>query len=281
MRDVIEVDILLIDGDEYKGNVIETEVHQYICRETLKIKRSEIMAIDMHWAGHPLVVIRLKSMIDIDKLPKHFSYNKPGRDNNGKPILHKVVCDIRGVKDESSELFVRRQEEPEDGPWTRWVKLEGIGFDLTESQIREWLNHFGEVLSNFETETITFTDPVVDSDEDENTDRTVTLSKGTLSCKMLITEKIPQLLPAYGKRVKVYFRGMDKLCSRCYESDHHRSECKRQSPRLWLDYVCEFATCYDKIPSKLYGKWYFLAKAHLATTSPTNGPSISSTTKQQ
>lgn len=275
MRDIIEVDILLIDGDEYKGNVTEMEVHRYVCRETLKIKRSEIVAIDMHWAGHPLVVIRLKSVIDIDSLPKHFSYNKPGRDSKGAPIFHKVVCDIRGVKDEGTELFVRKPEEPENGPWTRWVKMEGVGFDLTETQLKEWLSHFGELMTGFETETITFTDPVADSDDDENTDRTVTLSKGTLSCKMLMTERIPQLLPAYGKRVKIYYRGIEKQCTKCYETDHTRSECRSQTPRLWLDYVCEFASCYDKIPAKLYGKWYFQAKAHLATkdASPTNGQS--------
>lgn len=272
MRNIIEIDVLHIDGEEYKGNIREVEVHQLICREALRIKRSQILSVDFSWAGHPLVIVRIKDSVDIDRFPKHFSYNKPGRDKEGKVINHKVVCEIRGVKDESMEHF-QRQEESADGPWQRWVKLEGVGFDLTEAQLREWLSNFGEVISDFETEVITFKDNIPKSDDDETTDKTVTLSSGVLSCKMVINEPIPQLLPAYGRRLKVYYRGIDKQCTKCFETDHKRSECTQSRPRLWIDYVCEFMEYFPKIQAKQYGKWFFQARAHKSTqnTSPTNG----------
>jgi hypothetical protein len=270
LRDIIEIDILLIDGEEYKGNILEMEVHQYICRETLKLKRSSIVAIDLSWAGHPLATVRLNERIDIDRLPKHFTFEKPGRDNDGKLIKHQIICEIRGVKDESM-ANIRRMEEEDDNTKTRWVKVEGVGFDLTEVQIQEWLGQFGSVLSDLETEVMTFEDKVADSDDDENTNKMVSISRGILSCKMKIVTEIPQILPAYGRRMKVYYRGIDKQCTKCFQNDHVRANCTRISPKPWIEYVSEFIAYYDKIPTKLYGKWFYLARAYEKTQKPTNG----------
>lgn len=265
MRNLIEIDILLIDNKDYKGSVLEMEVHQLICRKTLKIKRKEIKAIGMSWVGHPLATIRLENEVDIDSFPKHFCYFKPGRDTNGKEIQHKVVCGIRGVRDGTEEK-PRREEESPNGPWTRWVKVEGNSLDLSRTQIKDWLQEFGGLESDLEAVKMVFNDQY-ESSEDEESDTEPKIADFTtpdLSVKMTITKKIPQFIPAYGKRFKVYYRGIAKQCSRCFETTHRKAECQNELVP-WIAYVSDFMLRHDWIPKKLYGRWTFLVDAYRAT----------------
>lgn len=208
-RDVVEVDVLFIDGKDYTSNMTEREAHKYVCKRGLGIKRERIHAVKILWRGHPRVVIRLKEKINIDMLPPSFEYDKDSTNSDGTITKQKVVCDVLGIRLPSDLPRTRtRVEESPEGPWVRWVKIEGTGFDTNRDKLKAVLNTFGVVDSPFETETITFQDDEPESGDDDDEPHEVTLATGKLSVKVIITEPIPQYIPCDGKKLKIHYRGI-------------------------------------------------------------------------
>ena len=92
----------------------------------------------------------------------------------------------------------------------------------------------------------------VSSDEEERY-RGVVLGTGNLTIKMQMDHPIPQFLPMAGKRVKVYYRGIQKLCTNCFEPGHRKLQCPN-SRKSWLNYV-DFFMLSNEFPEECYGKW--------------------------
>ena len=65
--------------------------------------------------------------------------------------------------------------------------------------------------------------------------------------------EIPQVLPMCGKRVKIYYKGIDKLCTKCF-GKHPRRVCKQEKVP-WIEYVEEFVAKNADIPPIAYGRW--------------------------
>ena len=82
---------------------------------------------------------------------------------------------------------------------------------------------------------------------------------------MILEHKIPQLLPMNGRRVKIYHRGIDKLCTKCF-GKHKKSECKSETKTEWLDYVRHFMNQNDFIPVEFFGRWNDLVKTVITKT---------------
>lgn len=147
-----------------------------------------------------------------------------------------------------------RPVEDPNGPWTRWVKLEGVGFDFARENLDVWLKKFGTLESEFERDVLKFHDDVFESDEDCSEPKAKTIATGKLSIKMEIVEPIPQFLPASGRKIKVYYRGIEKLCLNCYSGGHLRSSCTNKT-LSWIEYVDLFKATYQNIEPYLYGRW--------------------------
>lgn len=256
-RDVIEVDILFIDGKDFTTHVTEKEVHKYICKRSLGIKRERIHAINMAWRGHPRIIIRLKEKLNIDVLPPNFEYEKTSTNDDGTTTTHKIVCEVVGAGYVQPRPQERPQENP-NGPWTRWVKIEGTGFQTNREKIRAVLSAFGTLESHFETETKSFIDDEPQSDDENDEPKEVTIATGKLSIKMIIDEPIPQYIPCDGKKLKVHYRGIEKLCTKCFESGHFRKDCPNTEVH-WLAYFSLFKDAYPNIDPDTYGRWNRLA----------------------
>lgn len=181
-RDLLEIDVLFIDGKDYTTNITEREVHKYICKRSLGIKREKIYAVKTLWRGHPRVIVRLKDKINIDRLPPTFEYIKECTAEDGSITTHKVVCEIDGVRISSETAHERPRENP-NGPWTRWVKIEGTGFETNREKIKTVLSAFGTIESAFETHTISFLDDEPESGDKENEPKEVTLATGNSQSK--------------------------------------------------------------------------------------------------
>jgi hypothetical protein len=67
---------------------------------------------------------------------------------------------------------------------------------------------------------------------------------GNLSAKMTIKQEIPQFLPMMGRKVRVYYRGITKLCINCYQPGHIKKNCKNSTVG-WIDYVQKFKEEHD------------------------------------
>ena len=71
---------------------------------------------------------------------------------------------------------------------------------------------------------------------------------------MRLTRDIPQLIPMWGKRIRVYHRGFQKLCNNCY-GHHARRNCKSQKVPS-TKYVLDFMEANPEIPKEMYGRWW-------------------------
>ena len=81
----------------------------------------------------------------------------------------------------------------------------------------------------------------------------IAVGTGNLSAKMTIEQEIPQFLPMMGRKVRVYYRGITKLCINCYQPGHIKKNCKNSTVG-WIDYVQKFKEEHD-FSDELYGNW--------------------------
>ncbi len=75
---------------------------------------------------------------------------------------------------------------------------------------------------------------------------------------MKIERDIPQFMPMHGKRVRLYYRGIAKRCTNCFQQ-HQQKHCKNEKVP-WSDYVARFAELFPEIPHDRYGKWKTMIK---------------------
>ena len=65
MRDRVTVDILKIEGEDFKVTISPLEAKNLIYLETLNLDRS--LLLDNSFKGHPVITFCLKKQINIDK----------------------------------------------------------------------------------------------------------------------------------------------------------------------------------------------------------------------
>ena len=79
----------------------------------------------------------------------------------------------------------------------------------------EYLSHFGQVVSEIMEEV--FEVDLGPEECDDGTNRT-----GDYTVKIKLTKDLPQIGPIMGKRVKFFYRGIQKLCTNCF--GHHNKQ---------------------------------------------------------
>ena len=133
----------------------------------------------------------------------------------------------------------------------RWIKLENCQWAFGEEKVLAWLSEFGKTLTPLEEETYSF-----GSDDPDNCQ--ILVGTGNLSAKMTIEKEIPQFLPMMGRKVRVYYRGITKLCINCYKPGHIKKNCQNKTVG-WIDYVEQFKEEHN-FPEELYGNWIKILK---------------------
>ena len=88
---------------------------------------------------------------------------------------------------------------------------------VSKNQILAWQAHYGTVESELEE------DYIVDTKEIVSINQT-----GNYYVWMNLEHKILQLITISGLRIKIYHKGFDKLCTKCF-SQHQKSDCKEES----------------------------------------------------
>ncbi len=66
------------------------------------------------------------------------------------------------------------------------------------------------------------------------------------------------MLPMSGRKIKIYYRGIQKLCTNCF-GRHQKRNCHSRKV-LWIDYVAQFVAENPDIPDEYYGKWVEIIK---------------------
>ena len=201
MRDDIVIEVQTVNDSPFKGSLTFTEAMDGVFATCLGLDKKLVHGVRFGFSTYPVMKFKLKEQIDVDRELQHMEYFEFERRYTVKGVekMDILNCKIRGIRTGNANI---NPEDPD--PNIRWVKIEWVDYALEETEILDWLNHFGKQAGQL-TEDV---HPNSDSDADP-------VGNGTYSIKMQLRRDIPQLIPMWGKRVRIYHRGVQKLCSNC------------------------------------------------------------------
>ena len=244
IRQTFEIEIRTLNGRPYRGSMCPKEAKHGIYKGCLDLELSNFYGARPGWNNCPTITFTLCNPINVDDMSglKYFDYIRKRKVGN-RVVDETLGCHIKGLrsKPEAGASWVPFKED-----WTRLVKLEGCEYSISVDQMKAWLSNFGDILS-----------PIVeDCFEDSESNEGIN-ALGTYSVKMKLNKEIPQLLPMCGKRVKIYYRGIEKMCFNCF-GKHQRKTCNNEKVP-WMDYVKLFMTKNPDFPPQAFGKWAALS----------------------
>ena len=245
LRDEIVVSIDTIDGEQYNGTITVREAVREIFIGVLNFEKEVLASVSIGYNKGRIVTFKLVKEFDIDLLEsvEIFSFNRQGQRKDGSLYEQVIGCKVRGI---------HRRTQPTgytENP-TRWVKIEGCEYRIEKEELKTWLNHLGAVVSEITEDRINLEE---ESDSDEENPDSFTVGTGIYSVKMRLSSPLPQFVPMCGKRIRLYYRDIPKICTQCF-GGHPRRGCTAEKVP-WVRYVSEFMLRYNYIPDESYGKW--------------------------
>jgi len=241
LRNHFTVDILRMNGEDFKGRISPVVALKLIFVQTLGFAPTELAGIIPGFKGNPTLLFKTKASFNIDEKFKgksNFSFIRRIEQEDGE-FTQTYDCLIRGVRVEGSTTHQRYT----------WVKVEGAEYQVEPETIRKWLLNYGTLMTELTEDKVDFD---VSSDEEELY-QGVELKTGIYSIQMEIKNPIPQFLPVDGKRIKIYHKGIKKWCTNCFKATHLRTTCTSQRIE-WLEYVDRFMV-NNNLDNSYYGKW--------------------------
>ena len=254
MRQEIEVGFEKVNGEPFRGSITRQEAKHLIYKQCLGFEDfSNFDGVRPGYKGVPIMIFKLKSAINVDVLlsRQHFEFRRTNS-RNGRSHVDIISCKICGLRKPGSmpakvnSTGAGMNARPQDDG-TQIVKLEGCDYRIPKLVLLNLLAFFGVIKSEI-TEDL-FNDGNNPDSEEEGTNRT-----GIYSVTIQIKKPIPQLLPILGRRVKVHYPGVQRLCTKCF-GKHPKQAC--HTPKVsWPDYVRLFISRNPDITKQLFGKWY-------------------------
>ena len=259
-RDEVEIEIKSINDKPFKGNITRREAKHVIFKDILGFQFDNFRGVRCGFKGVPIITLMMNSVFNMDDLASRefFTFERK-YEKQGQAVTDVIGCKIRDVR----HVHGSSEESNRSDDWTRIVKIEGCDYKVKPEVILGALSHYGEIL----------TDMVEDTFEDEE-DSEGTNATGIYSIKMRLEKHIPQLLPLDGRRIKIYYRSIKKLCTNCF-GKHPRKDCQNQK-MAWIDYVRMFVCDNPDFESDLFGRWNEILKREGAKSEES-----SRTTKEQ
>jgi hypothetical protein len=239
-REELEVEILTINGNPFRGSLTHHEAKHRIYKEILGCPFSNFRGVRLGYRTCPTATFMLRKVINIDDLAscENFEFERKNKKRDGSEAIDKIGCKLRGVRTVTgSEATASYSQD-----WTRVVKIEGCNYRIQKDMIMEWLGFYGEIQTDL-------VEDVFEDSEDSEGENTT----GVYSVKMKLHSNIPQFLPIDGRRIKIYYRNINKLCTNCF-GEHNKRNCKEEKVK-WIDYVDSFMKDNRHIDSSLFGKW--------------------------
>lgn len=133
------------------------------------------------------------------------------------------------------------------------VSVVRTGFHITEEQIASWLSVYGTVEGNLKFR--------------DNPDLPG-VWEDSVDVFMKLRKHIPSILPAFGKKLNIRYKGQPIMCSKCMIHGHIRKECT-SSTNNWMGYVKMFVDSGTIHPS-MFGNWYEYLQDHQSVLASQN-----------
>jgi hypothetical protein len=234
-RESFVVDVLEIDGQKFFGSLTRKEMSSSIYTKALGLRPENLHGFVPGYRGHPTIKYRLKEKINVDldlQGKSAFTFERTEKVGS-EMIIHTLKCEIAGIRElvEGSEGTC----EAKKSRYT-WIKVEGAEYELPKDEIVGWLEKFGNPVTE-----LTEDRERDSSDSDENE-----YFNGIYSIKMDLQMKPPQFLPISGKKIRIYYKGIEKRCVKCFGTQHLKKDCI-SARKDWMEYVSDlmFETGFD------------------------------------
>ncbi len=93
--------------------------------------------------------------------------------------------------------------------------------EFTDEQISAWLEHYGKIEGEF----------IYVFDK-------LGYATDSLEVEVKLKKHIPEYLPMYGRKVRIFYLGMKRQCNNCLEIGHWKTECENES-KDWFSFIEE------------------------------------------
>ena len=235
-RDDFAIEFQELNGKPFKGTITLKEARDTIFKGILGFNPNLLHSIRPVFGGTPTIRFKLKEQIYLDDLSSVEYFDLERKVSYSRTDI--ISCRIMGIR--GIQATPNYDGTSND---VRWVKIENCEYQIGDEEITRWMKLYGQPLS------LLGEDVLPDSDSDGGP-----LGNGTYSIKMKLTKDIPQFLPMHGRKIRVYFKNMNKLCTNCYGS-HSRRQCTNERTP-WVVYVRDFMKNNPDITQDYYGKWW-------------------------
>ena len=249
IRQELEVAVETLNGEKFLGTITPLEAKFNIYKEGLGFEDfSNFDGARIGFRGVPLVVFKFKTPINVDELYpiQNFQFvRKTSR--QGKSFSDVIGCKIRGLRAPNPAGQTARPRAPpplqDDG--TRMVKIEGCEYRVPKSALVELMTVYGEVLSDVSE--ILFKDGMDPNSVEAGTNRS-----GIYAVQVKLNKPIPQLIPIMGKRLKIQYPGVQRLCTNCF-GRHNKQNCQSRKV-TWSEYTNKFKESNPDFPRELFNR---------------------------
>jgi hypothetical protein len=197
-RESFVVDVLEMDGQKFMGSLTRKEMSSSIYTKALGLRPENLHGFVPGYRGHPTIKYRLKEKINVDldlQGKSVFTFERTEKVGS-ETLVHTLKCEISGIRelsDVSEGNGVARKSR------YTWIKVEGAEYELPKDEIVAWLGKFGNPVTE-----LTEDKERDSSDSDENE-----YFNGIYSIKMDLETKPPQFLPISGKKIRIYYKGIE------------------------------------------------------------------------
>jgi hypothetical protein len=116
------------------------------------------------------------------------------------------------------------------------VCINRTALEFSDVQLARWLEVFGKIEGNFKYHS---------DSEGFKTDE--------IEVELKLQRHIPEYLPMYGRRIRIFYIGMQKQCNNCLELGHIKPECESEK-RDWFSFIEELIESKD-FKKELFGEW--------------------------
>ncbi len=121
------------------------------------------------------------------------------------------------------------------------VCVNRTALEFTSEQIEDWLSAYGEIKGKFKYH--------VDQGG---------LKTDEIEVEVKLSDHIPEYLPMYGRKIRIYYHGMQKQCNHCMDLGHLKADCTGEKCD-WFAYIDSFIDSGD-FDIKLFGEWPAIIK---------------------
>lgn len=108
--------------------------------------------------------------------------------------------------------------------------------ELSFNKINNWIEKFGDIVEDLSVQT----------DKDG-------VEVGSAECKIVIKHHLPEYLPMYGLKVRIFYNGQPRQCTQCYKLGHVKKECV-YGKIGWPEYISKLKQtgAYNE---PMFGSW--------------------------